>query len=104
MKSKQLYVGGSICLREGLLEMFACPRGTKEHESIVAVNTPARFVHGGLLALGAQPGLRYSYNRNTSLLRAREVKVEVVWKDAQVAGNTCAGTAVGEADKDRTSR
>ena len=40
-KRKRVIVGGQICLRQGLLEMFACPRGTKEHESIVSVNTKA---------------------------------------------------------------
>ena len=42
LKRKLVVVGGQVCLREGLLEMFACPRGTKEHESIVSLNSKAR--------------------------------------------------------------
>jgi hypothetical protein len=53
---KLVLVDGVICLREGLLEMFACPRGTKEHESIVAVDCKAQYVHAALLAVGAMPG------------------------------------------------
>ena len=30
-------VGGRVALDDGLLEFFACPAGTKEHESVVAV-------------------------------------------------------------------
>ena len=37
-KRKAVIVDGQVCLREGQLEMFACPKGSKEHESIVSVN------------------------------------------------------------------
>lgn len=49
-------VDGYVTLRRGQLEMFACPAGTKEHESIVAVFAAARHVHAGLLAAGAESG------------------------------------------------
>lgn len=53
---KQVIVGGWICLRAGLLEMFACPRNTKEHESVVAVRARPELVHAALLALDIEPG------------------------------------------------
>ena len=34
-KRKAVVVDGQVCLREGQLEMFACPKGTKEHESVL---------------------------------------------------------------------
>jgi hypothetical protein len=55
-KEGVVIVDGQICLREGMLEMFACTRNTKEHESIVSVNSKAFPVHAGLLALGAVAG------------------------------------------------
>ncbi|MCR9118702.1 MAG: YdjY domain-containing protein [bacterium] len=55
-KNKQVIVDGVVSLTEGQLEMFACPKRTKEHESVVAVNSPAQFVHAGLLAIGAKQG------------------------------------------------
>jgi hypothetical protein len=55
-KEGVVIVDGVICLREGMLEMFACTRNTKEHESIVSVNSKAFLVHTGLLALGAVAG------------------------------------------------
>ncbi len=45
---------GYIALRAGQLEMFACPVGTKEHESIVAIFGQASWIHTGLLAVGAK--------------------------------------------------
>ena len=52
-KRKLVIVNGQVCLREGQLEMFACPKGSKEHESIVSVNCKPQFVHAALVAIGA---------------------------------------------------
>jgi len=60
-KQKLVIVDGQVCLREGVLEMFACPKGTKEHEAIVSVNCKAKFVHAALMAVGAQPGKPVSF-------------------------------------------
>ena len=82
VKQKQVIAGGHICLREGLLEMFACPKATKEHEAIVAVHTPARFVHAALLALGAQAGPPVQFDPVYKPAQGTEVVVEVFWRDA----------------------
>jgi hypothetical protein len=55
-KEKEVIVEGQVALREGMLEMFACTRNTKEHESIISVNTKAYLVHAALLTLGAEVG------------------------------------------------
>jgi len=52
-ENKQVVMLGEICQTNVPLEMFACPRGTKEHESIVEVPTESYIVHSGLLAGGA---------------------------------------------------
>jgi hypothetical protein len=49
-------VDGFIAQRQAPLEMFACPAGTKEHESVVSIFAKSRFVHAGLLAVGGKPG------------------------------------------------
>ena len=54
--NKRVVLDGVVCLREGQLEMLACVKGTKEHESILAVDTKAFVVHAGLLAVGAEVG------------------------------------------------
>jgi hypothetical protein len=78
---KRIVVDGSVCLREGQLEMFACPRGTKEHESIVAVDTLAYAVHAGLLAVGAEAGTPVQYQPAYKPATGTEVDVQVVWRD-----------------------
>lgn len=80
-EKKRVIVGGKICLRKGLLEMFACPRGTKEHESIVAVNAKSSLVHAALLAAGAKPGTPVRYDPKYMAATGPVINVEVAWKD-----------------------
>ena len=47
---------GSICLDEGYLELVACTEGSKEHESVVAIEARPMHIHAALLLLGANPG------------------------------------------------
>jgi len=47
---------GSICLDRGFLELIACTKGSKEHESIVAIEARPMHIHAALLLLGANPG------------------------------------------------
>lgn len=49
-------VESSVCLHRGDLELVACTKGTKEHESIVAVEAKPMHIHAALLLLGAKPG------------------------------------------------
>ncbi len=81
LKRKIVVVDGQVCLREGQLEMFACPKGTKEHESIVSVNCKAQFIHAALLAVGAKPGTPVSFDPTYRPATGTEIEVLVLWKD-----------------------
>jgi len=102
---RQLLVDGYVTLQEGYLEMFACPVGTKEHESVVAVESRAFLIHTGLLALGAKPGntaifmpelrpvLAYDFFFSDMVIRysspdffpptGTQIEVSVRWRDQQ---------------------
>lgn len=45
-----------VCLDKGPLELVACTKGTKEHESIVAVEAAPMHIHTALLVVGATNG------------------------------------------------
>lgn len=77
--TKQVMVRGSICLREGPLEMFACPLQTKEHESIVAVEAKSSEVHASLVALGFEPGSPVRWQPEYKPASGPSVKIEVRW-------------------------
>ncbi len=49
-------VESSVCLHRGALELVACTKGTKEHESIVVIEARPMHLHAALLLLGAKPG------------------------------------------------
>jgi len=82
-KRKAVVVDGQVCLTMGQLEMFACPKGTKEHESIISLNCLAEHVHAGLLAAGAKPGTPVSFNPEYRAATGQIIDIYVLWKDAQ---------------------
>ena len=81
-------VEATVCLREGTLELVACTRDSKEHESIVAIAARPMHVHAALLLLGAEPGnpaiMKPVEGEETSWLkvppRGDLVEVSLVWK------------------------
>ncbi len=78
---KRVVLDGVVCLREGQLEMFACTRGTKEHESIVAADTKAYAVHAALLAVGAQAGSPVQYQPEYKAATGTPIEITVIWTD-----------------------
>jgi hypothetical protein len=83
LKRKAVVVDGQVCLREGTLEMFACPKGSKEHESILALNCKAQEVHAGLLRVGAISGTPVKFNPEYQAATGPVVDIYVLWKDAE---------------------
>ncbi len=82
-REKAVLVDGQICLREGMLEMFACTRNTKEHEAVVSANTKAYLVHAALLSLGAEAGHPVQFQPSYRPAAGTEVELFVKWRDAQ---------------------
>jgi hypothetical protein len=80
---KSVVIVGEVCQRRVPLELFACLKGSKEHESVVVVPTLAYLVHAGLLAAGAEPGGPVQFHPEYIPARGPEVEVTVLWKDAQ---------------------
>ena len=80
-QSRQLVVGGAVALADGPIEFFACPRKTKEHESVIAVNATAQLVHTGLLAIGLRPGSPASFYPEFKPATGDPVAITVHWHD-----------------------
>ena len=72
---------GYIAQRNVPLELFACPIGTKEHESIVAVFARAQLVHAGLLAINARPGSTATFEPFKPA-HGTTVRVYALWLDS----------------------
>ena len=74
---KEVVVGGAVALAKGEIEVFACPKLSKEHEAILATRCPARLVHAGLLAIGLEPGRPVSFDPEYAPARGPKVTVRV---------------------------
>ncbi len=80
-EKQRVYIDGFVTMREGPLEMFACPIGTKEHESIVATLAKASEVHTALLAINAQPGTPVSYVPKFVPATGQRIRVWICFRD-----------------------
>ncbi|MBC8354206.1 MAG: hypothetical protein H8E66_19610 [Planctomycetes bacterium] len=78
---KLVVVDGEIAMREGALEMFACTKGTKEHESVIAIRSNAQLVHAGLLAVGAIAGHPVQFNPDYAPATGTTIDILVLWQD-----------------------
>jgi hypothetical protein len=82
-KGKKLLLKSEVTLREGLLEMLVCLKQTKEHESILSVDTRAQIVHAGLLALGAQSGTPIRWEPEFKPATGQQIDIFLTWTDLQ---------------------
>jgi hypothetical protein len=104
--TRQVVVGGTVCLDKGPIEYFACPKDTKDYESLVAVRSSARLVHTALLAIGLQHGRPVCFDPEYVAATGAVVRVQMRWKtpagDTQVVPaqewvrDTRSGTAMKE--------
>jgi hypothetical protein len=89
---KRVLFAAEVCTRQGvMLEVLCCKKNTKEHESILAVDLDARFIHAALLGAGAKAGKPVQFvNLQTQEAEykpasGQKVKVEVCYrKDGKV--------------------
>jgi hypothetical protein len=87
-QQKRVVLAGTVARREGPLEMFACLKGTKEHESVVAIHAKAFLIHAALLAVGAEQGspVRFANEEGEAAFRPAqgdEIEVTILWLDAE---------------------
>lgn len=78
---KRVVMDGTVVLTRGLLELFACVKGTKEHEAILSIDTKAYAVHAGLLAVGAKAGTPVQFQPTYKPATGSQIDVTLVWTD-----------------------
>lgn len=80
-ENKKVILKTQVVFRAGLLEMFCCLKQTKEHESILSLDSEARAVHAGLLALGAKPGTPVQFLPEYKPPTGQTIDIQVMWRD-----------------------
>ena len=81
LANKRLLLKTRVALREGVLEMLLCKSQTKEHESILAIDTQAYVIHAGLMALGAKPGSPARFREEFEPPTGQNIELYVSWTD-----------------------
>jgi hypothetical protein len=89
-KERCVDVEATVCLDEGALELIACTKDSKEHESIVVVAARPIHIHTALLLLGARngnPPMRRPLNQEMTRwadipARGDAIEVFLEYKDA----------------------
>ncbi|MFN7766924.1 MAG: YdjY domain-containing protein [Planctomycetaceae bacterium] len=81
LANRRLLVQAEVVLRQGQLEMFACRKRSKEHESIVAIDAAAFVIHSGLLALKATPGGPAVYEPKFQPPHGEKLEIFLIWQD-----------------------
>lgn len=56
LEAKRVIMEGKVALTSGAVELLACVRGTKDYESVLALECQPYDLHLGLLAIGLEPG------------------------------------------------
>lgn len=83
LKGKRLLVKADVVMREGLLEMLACLKQTKEHESLLSVDAKAQVIHAGLVALGAEAGSPATFVPDYKPATGQQIDIFFTWTDAE---------------------
>ena len=82
-QAKEVIIAGHVCLTQGGLEMFICPEGTKEHESVIAAHAQSHQVHASLIKLDAGPGKSTSWDPEYRAAYGPSIDVTLKWQDAE---------------------
>jgi len=56
LRRKEIRLSGRFALGEGIIELVACHKGTKDYESLLALDAKPRDLHFALLLIGLLPG------------------------------------------------
>jgi hypothetical protein len=81
--NKSVVMLGRVALREGLLELFACRVGSKEHESIVSIRIKPYLIHVALLLTRAEPGKPVQMTPEFVPPSGEEIQIMVRWNDEE---------------------
>lgn len=88
---KAVVIPATVALKKGLLEFFACVKGTKDHESILVLEIKPFLMHAALLVVGAEPGGPAQFSPVFVPPSGDEIDVIVRWKDKD--GKRCEAKA-----------
>lgn len=82
LKNKRVLLKTKVVLREGPLELLCCKKKSKEHESILAVDSEAFLVQTALITIGAKPGGPAKFQPKYAPPFGEKIDIFVNWTDS----------------------
>ena len=79
VKGKRVLIRSKVVFRSGTLEMLACLKHTKEHESILSVDAQAFVIHSALLRIGAKQGKPVRFTPEYAPPHGQHIDVFLTW-------------------------
>jgi|TARA_B100001750_G_C15494546_1_gene593336 hypothetical protein len=80
-KQKSVLLKTKVVMRRGALEMLLCSKGSKEHESVLAVDSRATLLHAALLLAEAKPGSPVQFVPEYRSATGSEIEISLSWRD-----------------------
>jgi hypothetical protein len=80
VKRRRVEVDGRICIQRGLLEVVACTRIGKTHESLLVLDCRPRDLKASLLALGLSDRPQVKNFGDPGELSGEKVAITVLWE------------------------
>jgi hypothetical protein len=77
--ARRVVVRARVALREGPLEHLLCLKGTKEHESVLATDAPARAIHAAILLTGVEKGTTVRFRPAFVPPKGAAIAIELSW-------------------------
>jgi hypothetical protein len=81
-KEKRLVVRARVAQQDAVLEHLLCKKDSKEHESVLVTEAPARLIHAGLLLTGAETGHPVKFQPTFQPPAGSAIAIEVEWEQA----------------------
>ncbi len=82
-KQRQVVLRGKVALRDGPLEFLLCKTGSKDHESTLTTDAPAKAIHVGLILSKAEVGHAVKFEPAFAPPEGSPIAIELEWIDAK---------------------
>ncbi len=83
--NKEIRIPGRVNMDKGMIELLACARGGKLHESVLVLDVIPEYLHVALLLLGLNPGGGPQFHGDPRQPLGDSVNIFVRWKSGDAS-------------------
>jgi hypothetical protein len=103
---REVYIQGNVNMKKGMIELLACGRTGKLHESVLVLDLVPHELHVALLLLGLEPRGNLKYQGDPTTPEGDSVEIYVEWNEngvtKKVRGEDMVYNLAGKKTMERT--